>query len=100
MFPLPLPEEELISLIPLTDAKRASSFEVASCSITLGSAPAQENLTDSDDDLPPGFSSRFSRYTSGIPHRISNIKTTITVKEDILGFVSNKIKLVINSQLR
>jgi len=90
MFPLPFPEEELISLIPLTEAKRASSFEVASCSIILGSAPDHENLTERDVDLPPGFSSRFSRYTNGIPHRISNIKTTITVKEDILGFVSTK----------
>jgi hypothetical protein len=58
IFPVPLPEVDLISLIPFTLAKRASSFEVASCSMILGSAPDHENLTEMEDDVPVGFNSR------------------------------------------
>jgi hypothetical protein len=42
ILPSPLPEVELISIIPFTRANRASSFDVASCSIILGSALIRE----------------------------------------------------------
>jgi hypothetical protein len=48
----------LIFLIPFTRAKRASSFEVASCSMIRGSAPLQEKRTESEDEEEEGFNSR------------------------------------------